>query len=128
VDVVIRRTRTRRLTALRESEEEIGLTADGSRSLVTCRIHLVISRLSVTPSCWLVGPGFQPKPDPVESATSLRFAERSFSIAYTARGRRQIFQTARCDLRYELRLAKRLGSNGGYVMTLYRTVFGAQRA
>jgi len=104
------------LRRLRESEgRKIGLTADGSEVHWLPAGYLVISGYQVTPVVAWSARGFSQSPvSRWEVADVLRIPLKpSFSPQYTARGRAN-FQTARCRSTIELRLAKRLGSNGGH--------------
>jgi 8-oxo-dGTP pyrophosphatase MutT (NUDIX family) len=52
--------------ALREAEEEIGLTPGQVRVLGTFDVHETVTSFTVTPFVGLVDPGFRPRPDPAE--------------------------------------------------------------
>jgi len=117
------------LTALRESEEEIGLDRGRVEVIGYLPDHLVISGYQVTPVVGVVGPGFQPKPDPVEVADVFTIPLNIVFDPQYHRTRTRKFPDGEVQI-YDMSFGSRSvwGATAGMLMTLYRTVFGAQRA
>jgi 8-oxo-dGTP pyrophosphatase MutT (NUDIX family) len=117
------------LTALRESEEEIGLARDRVEVIGYLPDHLVISGYQVTPVVAVVGPGFQPKPHPGEVADVFTIPLGVVFDPQNHRTRTRNFPDGDVEI-YDLSFGSRnvWGATAGMLMTLYRTVLEATRA
>ena len=110
-------------TALRESEEEIGLAPELVDVIGFLPDHLVISGYQVTPVVAQVRPGFLPKPDPVEVAEV--FSLPLSFVFDPANHRTRIRALPDGDIEiYDLSYGARSvwGATAGMLMTLYRAV------
>lgn len=109
-----------RATALRETEEEIGLQRRFVEILGELPDHLVISGYRVRPVVGLVRPGFQLQPDPLEVAETFEAPlEHLLDPAHHGARRRSLGEVE-FDV-YDIRWNGRSiwGATAGILMTLY---------
>lgn len=110
-------------TALRESEEEIGLDRGLVEVIGYLPDHLVISGYQVTPVVGIVRAEFEPKPDPVEVAEVFSIPLPVLFDPVNHRTRTRRFPDGDIEI-YDLSFGTRnvWGATAGMLMTLYRTV------
>ena len=110
-------------TALRESEEEIGLPRRLVDVIGYLPDHLVISGYQVTPVVALIRPGFQPVPDPLEVADVFSLPLEFLFDPANHRTRTRKFPDGDIEI-YDLTYGTRSvwGATAGMLMTLYRVV------
>ena len=113
-------------TALRESEEEIGLAREFVEIIGFLPDHLVISGYQVTPVVGLVRRGFTLTPDPVEVADVFEVPLSFVFDPSNHRTRTRKFPEGEIEI-YDLPYGDRSiwGATAGMLMTLYQMVSGA---
>jgi 8-oxo-dGTP pyrophosphatase MutT (NUDIX family) len=110
-------------TALRESEEEIGLAPELVDVIGFLPDHLVISGYQVTPVVAQVKPGFMPRPDPLEVAEVFSLPLSFVFDPANHRTRIRALPDGEIEI-YDLSYGARSvwGATAGMLMTLYRMV------
>lgn len=111
------------VTALRESQEEIGLDPGLVEVIGYLPDHLVISGYQVTPVVGVVRSAFQPRPDPVEVADVFSIPLPVLFDRTYHRTRTRKFPDGDIEI-YDLSFEQRniWGATAGMLMTLYRQV------
>ncbi len=115
-------------TALRETEEEIGLARGYVEVIGFLPDHLVISGYQVTPVVAMIAPGYALAPDPIEVADVFTYPLRSLFDETQHRTRTRNFPDGDIEV-YDLSYddCNVWGATAGMLMTLYRTVLAGQR-
>lgn len=114
-------------TALRETEEEIGLARSHVEVIGFLPDHLVISGYQVTPVVAMIAAGYALTPDPIEVADVFIYPLRALFDERQHRTRTRTFVDGDIevyDLSYEDRNV--WGATAGMLMTLYRTVLAGE--
>jgi 8-oxo-dGTP pyrophosphatase MutT (NUDIX family) len=110
-------------TALRESEEEIGLAREFVEIIGFLPDHLVFSGYQVTPVVGLVKQGFSLRPDPVEVADVFELPLGFLFDRRNHQVRTRRFPNGEIEV-YDLPYGERnvWGATAGILMTLYQVV------
>jgi 8-oxo-dGTP pyrophosphatase MutT (NUDIX family) len=114
-------------TALRETEEEIGLARSFIEVIGFLPDHLVISGYQVTPVVAMIAPGYALAPDPIEVADVFAYPLRALFDESQHRTRTRKFPDGDIEV-YDLSYDDRnvWGATAGMLMTLYRTVLAGE--
>lgn len=110
-------------TALRETEEEIGLARRYVEVIGFLPDHLVISGYQVTPVVAIIEAGYSLEPDPTEVADVFIYPLRALFDEEQHRTRTRKFPDGEMEI-YDLSYDDRnvWGATAGMLITLYRTV------